>query len=58
MSYRDAAKCFSENIRLTGGAQADPISFNLYNGLRMLTEQMERDIYHLQKKVAELETRR
>ena len=61
MSFRDAEKCFEDNIRLTGEAISDPVNFNLNNGLRMIAEQMNRDMaalgsemITLRREVAEL----
>jgi hypothetical protein len=30
--------CFSENVRLFGNQQTEPEQFNLYNGLRVMSE--------------------
>jgi len=49
MSYQLAQNCFKENIGLTGGAQTDPVSFNLYNGLFQLTRQLSSDIRELKQ---------
>ena len=55
MSYKIARDCFKENIALTGGAKADPVSFNLYNGLFHLTQQLERDLLEMREQIAKLE---
>ncbi|MBN2188238.1 MAG: hypothetical protein JW699_02195 [Chitinispirillaceae bacterium] len=31
-------ECFSENVRLFGNQQTEPEQFNLYNGLRVMSE--------------------
>ena len=55
MSYKVAKDCFKENIVLTGGGKADPVSFNHYNGLFQLTQQLERDLSDLRDRLARLE---
>ena len=55
MTYRVAKNCFKENITLTGGAQKDPVSFNLYNGLFQLTQQLEQDNAALEARLQKAE---
>lgn len=55
MSYTLAKNCFKENIALTGGAKADPVSFNLYNGLFQLAQQLERDGADIQRRLRRIE---
>jgi hypothetical protein len=31
-------QCFSDNVRLFGNQQTEPEQFNLYNGLRVMSE--------------------
>ena len=57
MSYKVAKDCFKENITLTGGSQVDPVSFNHFNGLFQLTQQLERDLSDLRDRLARLERR-
>jgi hypothetical protein len=35
---KDSEVCFSENVRLFGNQQTEPEQFNLYNGLRVMSE--------------------
>ncbi len=46
------AACFLENLQLYVNQQTDPEKFNLYNGLRGMSETIE----HLNGRVQELET--
>lgn len=55
MSYSVATSCFKENIALTGGANNDPVSFNLYNGLFQLTQQLQRDNADLMTRLRKIE---
>ncbi len=55
VAYNVAINCFQENIRLTGGAREDPVSFNLYNGLFQLTQQLQRDNLDLVHRMQSLE---
>jgi hypothetical protein len=57
MSYRLARECFKENIQLTGGAQKDPVSFNLYNGLFQLATELENDLTDLKNRIKRIESR-
>jgi len=41
-----AATCFLENIQFLGCPPSDPEKYNLYNGLRVMAEQVE--ALHLQ----------
>ena len=55
MSFNLAKSCFRENIQLTGGADRDLVSFNLYNGLFQLAQQLEKDLESLKGQVRQLE---
>jgi hypothetical protein len=57
VSYKVAKDCFKENITLTGGAKSDPVSFNLYNGLFQLTQQLERELLEMRERLGILEGR-
>ena len=54
MSYVTARECFEENLTLIGGAQDDPVAYNLYTGLLNLTESVERDLDRMHRALADL----
>ena len=54
MTYTTAKNCFKENIQLTGGADKDPVGYNLFNGLFQLTQQLSSDMDDIRRELNSL----